>query len=189
MQKIMKHVPNALSFSRIIVAAILFTFNDLYNHIFLALYVYCALTDFLDGKIARKYHCESKIGTALDTIGDAGTYLALLKILATQKMVPGWIVTWLLVAVGFAVIAAFITFIRFKKFFLPHTIISKILGGMVFGLPIVVQVIPVLTWMTIIGIMATISVIEILLMQTLCVEAEDALSIFHTMKNRKANKK
>ena len=95
----------------------------------------------------------------------------------------------IIAAVGFAVVAAFITFIRFKKFFLPHTVISKLLGGMVFGLPIVVQVIPVLTWMTIIGVVATISVIEILLMQTLCLEAEDELSIFHTMKNRKANKK
>lgn len=182
MNKIMKYVPNALSISRIVVAAFLFTFNDLYDYLFLALYVYCALTDFLDGKIARKYHCESKFGTALDTIGDAGTYFALLKILATQKMVPGWIVIWLLVAVAFAVVAAFITLIRFKKFFLPHTFLSKILGGMVFGLPIVVQVIPVLTWMTIIGVMATISVIEILLIQILTKEADDVLSIFHINK-------
>ena len=186
MNKIMKYVPNALSISRIAVAAFLFTFNDLYDYLFLALYVYCALTDFLDGKIARKYHCESKFGTALDTIGDAGTYFALLKILATQKMVPGWIVIWLLVAVAFAVVAAFITLIRFKKFFLPHTFLSKILGGMVFGLPIVVQVIPVLTWMTIIGVMATISVIEILLIQILTKEADDALSIFHI--NKKTEK-
>lgn len=185
MNKFMKYVPNVLSISRIIAAAFLFTFDDLYNTVFLLTYMYCAVSDFLDGKIARKYNCESKFGTALDTIGDAGTYLALLKILAIQKMVPGWIVVWLLVAVAFAVVAAFITLIRFKKFFLPHTIISKFLGGMVFLLPIVVQVIPVLTWMIMIGVMATISVIEILLIQILTKEADDVLSIFHMNKKVK----
>ena len=186
MNKIMKHIPNLLSVSRIIAAVFLFTFDDLYNTVFLLTYIYCAISDFLDGKIARKYNCESKFGTALDTIGDAGTYMALLKILAVQKMVPGWIVIWLLVAVAFAVVAAFITLIRFKKFFLPHTLISKLLGAMVFLLPIVVQVIPVLTWMIMIGVMATISVIEILLIQILTKEADDVLSIFHI--NKKVEK-
>ena len=83
-------------------------------------------------------------------------------------------------------VAAFIALIRFKKFFLPHTLISKFLGGMVFGLPIVVQVIPVITWMTIIGVVATVSVIEVLLIQILTKEADDALSIFHI--NKKTEK-
>ena len=61
-----KHIPNILSFSRIIAASFLFTFNDFYNPVFLCIYVFCAATDFFDGKIARKYKCESKLGAALD---------------------------------------------------------------------------------------------------------------------------
>lgn len=80
-----KHIPNILSASRIIAASFLFTYNDFYDPVFLCIYVFCATTDFLDGKFARKYHCETVLGAALDTIGDALTYLSLIKILIVQK--------------------------------------------------------------------------------------------------------
>ena len=183
MAKYMKYVPNILSISRVIAASFLFTFNDFYDPTFLAIYIFCAATDFFDGKIARKYHCESKLGTALDSIGDGMTYLPLLKILVVQKAVPNWIVIWLIVDIGLALVAAFIALIKFKKFFFSHTYIGKLLGLVIFVLPIMVQFMPLIAWVSVIVLNATINVVEIIYINIVSKEAQDVLSVFHVNKN------
>ena len=186
MEKFIKYVPNILSLSRIIGASFLFTFNDFYEPAFLILYIFCASTDFFDGKIARKYHCESKLGAALDSIGDGMTYLPLLKILIVQKMVPNWIVIWIFVAIGAALIGALIALARFKKFFIPHTYIGKLLGVVIFVLPVMVQFMPVIAWIIVISVTATINVLEIIYIQIASKEPQDVLSVFHVNKNLEA---
>ena len=183
MKNFMKFVPNILSVSRVIAASFLFTFNDFYDPTFLAIYIFCAATDFFDGKIARKYHCESKLGAALDSIGDGMTYLPLLKILVVQKAVPSWVVIWLLVDIGVALLGAVIALKRFKKFFIPHTYIGKLLGFVVFVLPIMVQFMPVIAWVVAIAVTATINVLEIIYIQIASKEAQDVLSVYHVNKN------
>ncbi len=185
MNKFIKYVPNILSASRIIVASFLFMFNDFYDPLFLVLYMFCAFTDFLDGKIARKYHCESKLGAALDSIGDGMTYLPLLKILIVQKLIPSWLVIWILVDLALAFVGAFIALGRFKKFFIPHTYIGKLLGVVVFVLPLMVQFVPVNVWLIAIALNATINVAEIIFIQAVSKEPEDVLSVFHVNKNAK----
>lgn len=187
MTKFMKYVPNILSISRVIAASILFTFEDFYDPVFLCIYLFCAATDFFDGKIARKYHCESKLGAALDSIGDGMTYLPLLKILVVQKMIPGWIVIWLLVDIGIALIGAFIALARFKKFFIPHTYVGKLLGLVIFVLPFMVQFVPEMVWFVAIAVTATINVAEIIYINSFSKEAADVLSVFHV--NKPQNKK
>ncbi len=182
MEKFMKYVPNILSISRIVAASFLFTFNDFYEPVFLVLYIFCAATDFFDGKIARKYHCESKLGAALDSIGDGMTYLPLLKILIVQKLIPGWLVIWILAALALAFVGAFIALGRFKKFFIPHTYIGKLLGVVVFVLPVMVQFMPVIAWLIVIAVNATVNVLEIIYIQIVSKEPQDVLSIFHVNK-------
>lgn len=184
MKKIIKYVPNALSLSRVIAASFLFTFNDFYDTTFLVIYIFCALTDFFDGKIARKFHCESKLGAALDSIGDGMTYLPLLKIVVVQKLVPGWIVAWLMVDLAFAFVAAFIALFRFKKFFIPHTYIGKLLGAVIFVFPLMVQFVAPLTWLVVISVNATVNVLELLYINAASNEAQDVLSVFHVNKKQ-----
>ncbi|MBQ3137695.1 MAG: CDP-alcohol phosphatidyltransferase family protein [Clostridia bacterium] len=185
MNKFIKYVPNILSASRIIVASFLFMFNDFYDPLFLGLYMFCAFTDFLDGRIARKYHCESKLGAALDSIGDGMTYLPLLKILIVQKLIPSWLVIWILADLALAFVGAFIALGRFKKFFIPHTYVGKLLGVVVFVLPLMVQFVPVNVWLIAIAFNATINVAEIIFIQSVSKEPEDVLSVFHVNKNVK----
>lgn len=185
MNKFIKYVPNILSASRIIVASFLFMFNDFYDPLFLGLYMFCAFTDFLDGRIARKYHCESKLGAALDSIGDGMTYLPLLKILIVQKLIPSWLVIWILADLALAFVGAFIALGRFKKFFIPHTYVGKLLGVVVFVLPLMVQFVPVNVWLIAIALNATINVAEIIFIQSVSKEPEDVLSVFHVNKNVK----
>lgn len=184
MKNFIKYVPNILSVTRIVTAAFLFTFNDFYSPMFLVVYIFCASTDFFDGKIARKYHCESKLGSALDSIGDGMTYLPLLKILIVQKLIPGWIVVWILIDIAFALIGAFIALGRFKKFFIPHTYVGKLLGIVIFVLPVMVQFMPVIAWIVVIAVNATVNVAEIIYIQLVSKEPEDVLSIFHVNKQK-----
>lgn len=182
MNKIMRYVPNALSISRVIAAAFLFTFDSFYNPVFLTIYIYCAFSDFIDGKIARKFHCESKLGAALDSIGDGMTYIPLLVILVKQRMVPSFIVIWLVADILLALLGAFIALGRFKKFFIPHTYVGKLLGAVIFVLPIMVQIVPEMVWFVAIAVMATINVAEILYINIASKEAADVLSVFHINK-------
>ncbi len=186
MMKFMKYVPNILSISRIIAASFLFTFNDFYEPAFLIIYIFCAATDFFDGKFARKYHCESKLGAALDSIGDGMTYLPLLKILIVQKLIPGWLVAWILGALVLAFVAAFIALFKFKKFFFSHTYIGKLLGLVIFVLPVMVQFMPVIAWLVVIAVNATINVAEIIYINAVSKEPQDVLSVFHVNKNLEA---
>lgn len=80
-KEIKRQIPNLLTLSRglapiIIIPAILF--NKLYFVIILL--IIFALTDFLDGKIARKYNLVSEFGVKLDAVCD--------KIFAISLIIP-----------------------------------------------------------------------------------------------------
>lgn len=84
-----------------------------------------------------------------------------------------------------ALVGAFIALRRFKKFFIPHTYIGKLLGGVIFVLPVMVQFVPMNVWFIFIAITATVNVAEIIYIQAVSREAEDVLSVFHVNKNVK----
>lgn len=92
----MKNVPNILSLIRIISVPIFLFFvfaSFCPGHLYIAfgLFVVGAITDFLDGYIARKYNFVSNIGKFIDPIADKILLLAgLLSILYIQFMY-GWI--------------------------------------------------------------------------------------------------
>ncbi len=65
----MKHIPNLISLSRILM--ILISFFFLNSYLFLSvLSLYIILSDHLDGYIARKYQLTSPLGASLDHISD-----------------------------------------------------------------------------------------------------------------------
>ncbi|MBR0413529.1 MAG: CDP-alcohol phosphatidyltransferase family protein [Clostridia bacterium] len=129
-----KYIPNIISSARIIAGASLFLFSDVTNG-FIALYVFCGITDLIDGPIARKLNATSSIGALLDTVGDIVTYMAFAKILLVQKQVPKSIVIWMLGVAAIHLIAGLVSLIKVKKFYVVHSLFGKILGGSVFVLP------------------------------------------------------
>ena len=80
-QGIKKQIPNMLTFSRAL-APLIIVPTILFGRIDIAVLelVLFALTDFLDGKLARKYNCVSKFGIKLDAFCD--------KIFALGLMIP-----------------------------------------------------------------------------------------------------
>ena len=130
-----KQCANIISATRIVAAISLFFFNEI-RAPFIVLYVYCGLTDFVDGKLARKLNITSTIGAFLDTVGDVLTYLAFVKILIVQNLVPLWAIVWYVIAMLGNILAGLIAKKRFGQFYLIHSLFGKILGVALFTLPI-----------------------------------------------------
>lgn len=79
-RNIIKHIPNMLSFLRIIlIIPIILIYNTEGGHLtsVILLAVSC-LTDLVDGKIARKFDAVSKLGKGLDAFADKLMQLAML---------------------------------------------------------------------------------------------------------------
>ena len=93
----MKNLPNILSIIRIIIVPIflvfvLTSFCEFNLYIAFALFTIGAITDFLDGFIARKYNLVSTIGKFLDPIADKILFLsgliAMIFIQFTTQVLP-----------------------------------------------------------------------------------------------------
>ncbi|MEM6456562.1 MAG: CDP-alcohol phosphatidyltransferase family protein, partial [Acidobacteriota bacterium] len=69
-----RHVPNALSLARILLVpmlvVVLLTKFDGKEFVGLGLFLLAALTDFLDGYIARRWGIETRLGKILDPAAD-----------------------------------------------------------------------------------------------------------------------
>lgn len=104
----MKHLPNALTISRII---LIFCFVALANfdtanptcvkvgehtayvcHVIALIVAFLAgITDLLDGYLARKYHVESDFGRLMDPLADKIFILATFVMMLDYGMIPGWV--------------------------------------------------------------------------------------------------
>ena len=94
----MKNVPNALTISRIAltpVMLILLLSNTLLGLVGgLGLLILGAISDYLDGKIARSYKAKSRLGQFLDPFADKVLVLGTFIVLAIRvpEIVPWWAV-------------------------------------------------------------------------------------------------
>lgn len=159
-----KHIANLISLSRVICAAFLLPLNEL-NSTFLAVYIYCGISDLIDGPIARKTGSTSVAGAVLDTVGDVFTYFALAKVLIMQKMIPDWVLPWICITfVGFG-LSAVIAKIRFKKFYFVHSFFGKLLGLSIFLLPLLIKPVGIV-YFGIVCVFATIAAVESVVIQT-----------------------
>ena len=92
----MKHVPNALTIARIVVTPVMLILllSDTLLGIAgaLGLFILAAVSDYLDGKIARDYKVRSRIGQFLDPLADKVLVLGTFIVLAVMvpEIVPWW---------------------------------------------------------------------------------------------------
>ena len=95
------NLPNTLTISRIfvvplLVVVLLTPFSEKFGvprHIFgVAIFLAAALTDYLDGRIARSRHQVSRLGKLLDPIADKLLISAALISLVENRLAPAWAV-------------------------------------------------------------------------------------------------
>ncbi|MCB9638186.1 MAG: CDP-alcohol phosphatidyltransferase family protein [Myxococcales bacterium] len=97
-------VPNLLTLSRILVSPlVLVAFDSL--PFLLALGIFAAVTDFLDGLIARSLHQSTGIGVALDPIADKMFVLFFLIAALWRGMLWPWMIVALVLRDAFVAVA------------------------------------------------------------------------------------
>lgn len=90
---LMKHIPNILTVSRILMIPVLVTvyFADPRTWLPVLLYFIICLTDFFDGYLARRYQLCSAFGSFLDPVADKLLISTLLLMLVADYQV--WFIT------------------------------------------------------------------------------------------------
>ena len=153
----MKHLPNIITALRI-VGSIGLLFCNAARWQFWTLYVFCGISDIIDGWLARKLQAESKTGAVLDSIAD----LAFVACCAIQLLpllsIPLWLWIWAGIFVIIKIVNQIIALTRIKQFCLPHTIANKLTGFLLF------LTVPTISWhiipIAIAAIIATFAAIQ-----------------------------
>ena len=92
------NIINGLTISRILIGLpIVFALKTDNNDIFILLLLLGALTDFLDGQLARKYNHQSVLGAKLDPLADKILLLGPMIWLVHENLVPLWSI-WLIIS-------------------------------------------------------------------------------------------
>ena len=87
-----ENIPNILTIIRFILIPFIFI-SVVSKHFLIALIIFTisAITDVLDGFIARKFNYITDIGKLIDPLADKLTQMELLLSLAILKILPWWI--------------------------------------------------------------------------------------------------
>ena len=133
----MKNVANYITISRIIMSIIL-AISETFSFPFYIIYIYCGISDMLDGFIARKSKNESKLGARLDSVSDIiFVIVAMIKILPILNL-TNEIIIWIVFIVFIKIVNVACSYIFYKKIVLPHTIANKITGFILFITPFII---------------------------------------------------
>ena len=110
------NLPNKLTLFRVIlipffVFFLLAPYFEGYgNYIAVAIFIVASITDFLDGKIARKYHLVTNFGKFMDPLADKLIVSSALICLVALNKIPAWIVIVIIarefIISGFRLVAA-----------------------------------------------------------------------------------
>lgn len=131
----MRYVPNILTCLRIAGAAGLLLLPPL-SLWFLVVYALCGLTDVLDGYIARRQKCVTKLGAALDSAADLAVILCTVIALLPILDIPLWLIIWVAAIFLVRCVTATVGFVKFHALAFIHTVANKVAGVCIFLFPL-----------------------------------------------------
>ncbi len=155
-------IPNCLSITRIVLSLCLIAVQPL-SITFYIIYVFCGVSDILDGFIARKIGASSPIGARLDSAADLIMVGILFFKLYPIIRLPAQIVIWILLIFIIRIISITIVFFKYKSFAILHTYSNKFTGLILFLIPIFLLNYSSDWWMYVICGIANLSAVEELL--------------------------
>ena len=155
----MKNIANYISISRIIMSIALLI-PKTFSKTFYIIYIYCGLSDILDGFLARKYKITSEFGAKIDSIADMiFVFGSILKIIPVIE-IPIAIYIWITIIILIKVFNIILGYIQYKKLTLLHTIANKITGFVLFIIPLMIGFIDIKILESLICGVATFSAIQ-----------------------------
>ncbi|MBO5014915.1 MAG: CDP-alcohol phosphatidyltransferase family protein [Bacteroidales bacterium] len=153
----MKHLPNIITALRI-VGSIGLLFCNVAGWQFWTLYVFCGISDMIDGWLARRLHVESKTGLVLDSIADLSFMVCCAIQLLPTMSIPSWLWIWAGIIVIIKIVNQISSLIIIEKFCFPHTIANKLTGFLLF------LTVPTISWhiipIAIVAMIATFAAIQ-----------------------------
>ena len=167
----MKHLANLITVSRIFLVLTLFLVEPL-SFIFMAIYLFCGITDILDGYVARKTHTSSSLGARLDSIADLVMVMVVLFILVGVVSLP-YITFFFIGAITLVrLISLTIVGIKYKTFGILHTYGNKVTGFILLFTPLLLGFVDVAILTYILGGLGLISALEELLIHIISDEID-----------------
>ena len=143
-----------------VLCSMLLLFFSMTSIPFYVLYLFCGLSDVLDGIIARKTHAVSVFGAKLDTFADS-IFVAILLIKIWLEMdVSIWLWIWIVTIGGIKTVNVIGGFVLAKRFIVEHTILNKVTGVLLFLLPFTLVWVDLNYSAMVVCVVATISAIQ-----------------------------
>jgi len=132
----MKHLPNIVTGLRITLSLLLvFLLRD--RTMFLIVYLAAGLTDALDGFLARRLRCQSRLGATLDSVADLCMFgVVIYALIVWMGGLPVLVIALVAAVTAIRVAALIIARVRFGRFAFLHTVGNKITGALLFLYPV-----------------------------------------------------
>ena len=154
-----KQIANIITSSRIL-SSIGLLYCPVFSDSFYGLYIFCGLTDMVDGTIARKTGAASTFGAKLDTVADFLFVIASFVKLVPVIRIPVWIWVWAAVIAMGKLVTLVWGFTQMKQMPSLHTIANKATGLCLFLLPLTMSFVEVRYTVPVVCIIATIAAIQ-----------------------------
>ena len=132
---------NAITIFRM-AASIVLLFCPVLSPAFYVFYIMAAVSDMLDGFVARKTNTASRFGERLDTIADfVFVVVCLIKLLPILS-IPAWLYVWIGIIAFIKAVNIVSGFAVQKTFISVHSAMNKATGVLLFLLPLTIPVLP-----------------------------------------------
>ena len=159
MESMKKQIANIITFCRIL-GSIGLLLSPVFSACFYGLYLFCGLTDMVDGTIARKTGATSTFGAKLDTVADflfvAVSFGKLLPVIR----IPVWILVWAATIAAVKLVNLIRGFHRRKQIPALHTLMNKVTGLCLFLLPLTVDFVELRYTAPVVCAVATIAAVQ-----------------------------
>ena len=130
-----KYLANVITLSRVALSLPLLII-PMSSAWFYVLYLFCGLSDMIDGAAARKMGTVSDFGARLDTVADfVFTFVCAVLILPILH-IPVWLWVWIIIVVLIKVLNIAVVFVYDKKLISIHSVLNKMAGVALFLLPL-----------------------------------------------------
>ena len=154
-----KQIANIITFCRIL-GSIGLLFCSVFSACFYGLYIFCGLTDMVDGTIARKMSAASEFGARLDAVADfLFVTTAFVKILPAIR-IPTRVCVWSAAIAMVKLVNLVWGFTQMKQMPSLHTIANKTAGLCLFLLPLTIPFVDLQYTAPVVCAIATVAAIQ-----------------------------
>ena len=154
-----KKIANIITLCRMI-GSIGLLFCPMFSACFYGLYIFCGLTDMVDGTVARKTGAASSFGARLDTVADFLFVIASFVKLIPVIRIPVWTWVWVAVIAVVKLVNLFWGILGRKQIPSLHTIANTATGLCLFLLPLTMPFADLRYTAPVVCVIATIAAIQ-----------------------------